>query len=244
MSDTWPRWSAVVVFATAMAWVEAAVVLYLRTLVDRIVPYQTDPLPPLPGADWAELVREASTLLMLGAVGWLAGRSWRSRLGYFALAFGWWDILYYVFLIPLTGWPRSWRDWDVLFLLPLPWWGPVLAPILIALVLVCGGTLVVRHDTPDRPFWPRATTMACGGTGAVLALYVFMADALRTAHEGEAALRAMLPQRFNWSLFLLALGLMILPVADLCLRTAARSSRVRLSAPPGRTREVALAKEA
>src|SRR5512139_1159051 len=92
------HWTVVVVFAAAMAWVEAAVVYDLRTLVDRLEPYQANPLPEMGRLGDAELVREIATLVMLAAVGWLAGRTWRGRLGYASLTFGCWDILYYVFL--------------------------------------------------------------------------------------------------------------------------------------------------
>ena len=54
-----------------------------------------------------ELVREGATLLMLAMTGMLAGRTWRARLGYAAIAFGFWDILYYVFLRIMSGWPAS-----------------------------------------------------------------------------------------------------------------------------------------
>jgi hypothetical protein len=70
-----------------------------------------------------EVVREAATLIMLLAVGTLAGRGWRNRLGYTGIAFGTWDILYYAFLKMICGWPRNLLDWDILFLMPLPWWG-------------------------------------------------------------------------------------------------------------------------
>ena len=76
----------------------------------------------------------------------LAGRTWRSRLGYAALAFGVWDIFYYVFLKVICGWPHSLLDWDILFLLPLPWWGPVLAPVSIALLMILWGTLASGWD--------------------------------------------------------------------------------------------------
>src|SRR5690348_8758386 len=70
------RWLVVALYAVAMAWVEAAVVYYLRTLVDRIDPYQPNPLPIATGLGEAELVREFATLAMLVAVGWLAGATW------------------------------------------------------------------------------------------------------------------------------------------------------------------------
>ncbi len=214
----WPRWSVVVVYAIAMAWLEAAVVLYLRTLVGRLDPYQPHPLPLVPILGMAELIREAATLVMLGTVGWLAGQTWRSRLAYAVVAFGVWDIFYYVFLRPLTAWPNSLLDWDILFLLPLPWWGPVLAPVLIALLMVVGGSLVAFRDTEAQPFWPSGRALGICAAGVVLALYVFMADAIRIAGQGEAALRALLPVRFEWRLFALAWVLMAWPVAELLLK--------------------------
>src|SRR5689334_23913292 len=83
---------------------------------------------------------------MIAAVRTLAGRTWRRRAGYAAIAFGVWDIFYYVFLRLISGWPRALLDWDILFLLPLPWWGPVLAPVSIALVMILWGTLATQPD--------------------------------------------------------------------------------------------------
>src|SRR5436190_22730947 len=129
------RWLLVLVFATAMAWMESATVYYLRLMFDRLEPYQPDAMPMRGVVGPVELVRELATLVMLFTVGLLAGRTRRSRIGYMAIAFGAWDILYYVFLKVIYGWPKSLFDWDVLFLLPLPWWGPVLAPMLIAALM-------------------------------------------------------------------------------------------------------------
>ena len=97
------RWMLVVTFAVGMAWVEAACVYYLRVMVDRVEPYQPDPLPIRGILGEVELVREGATLLMLAMTGILAGRTWRTRLGYAAIAFGFWDILYYVFLRIISG---------------------------------------------------------------------------------------------------------------------------------------------
>jgi hypothetical protein len=210
------RWLIVVLYAAAMAYVESAVVLYLRTLSGHMDPYQADPLTLPDGLIRAEMVREAATLIMLFAVGWLAGRTWRSRLGYALVAFGVWDILYYVFLVPLTGWPRSLLDWDILFLLPLPWWGPVLAPVSIAVLMVVVGTLVGLFDRPERAFWPGAWAWGASLVGAALALYVFMADAMRAAGGGAEAIRRVLPTQFNWPVFVVALLLLAAPVVDLC----------------------------
>jgi len=83
------------------------------------------------------------------------------RLGYAAIAFGSWDILYYVFLRIISGWPASLFDWDILFLLPLPWWGPVLAPVCIASLMIVWGTLVTqRQDRIPATRFTRAS-VAC-----------------------------------------------------------------------------------
>jgi hypothetical protein len=207
------RWVTVVVFAVAMAWLEAATVYYLRAMVDRIEPYQENPLPLRGILGQVELVREAATLVMLLTIGMLAGRTWNRRLGYTAIAFGVWDIFYYVFLRMICDWPRSLLDWDILFLLPLPWWGPVLAPICIALLMIVWGTFATQFvdrgpaSSLTRPLW------YVSGLGIALALSVFMADALRTVPQGLDVTMQVLPRAFNWSMFCVALTLMAVPVA-------------------------------
>jgi hypothetical protein len=215
MRDLLKRLGLVFAFAIAMAWVESAVVVYLRVLIGRIDPYQADPLPISVGLGWIEVGREIATLVMLWAVGWLAGRTWRGRAGYSLIAFGTWDIFYYIFLVPMNGWPHSLLDWDVLFLIPLPWWGPVLAPVLISLLLIIGGTLAAARDHFQRSAWPHWWTWLFNLTGVGLALYTFMAEAIRALSGGETAIRQALPVSFNWLLFWLALALMAVPVMDL-----------------------------
>ena len=209
------RWTTVALYGAAMAWVEAAVVIYLRTLVDRIEPYHPDPLPVSVGLGQIELVREIATMIMLLCVGRLAGRTWRAKLAYTLIAFGVWDILYYVFLKLMGGWPNSVFDWDILFLLPLPWWGPVLAPMLIAFLMILGGTLVTQFDQSGGDIWPDVKVWLLAAGGVLLALVVFMTDSLLAAHQGQEAIRAVLPTRFNWPLFALAVSLMLMPMIDL-----------------------------
>jgi hypothetical protein len=224
------RWIVVALYAAAMAWVESAVVFYVRTMINRVEPYQAEPLPIIGSLGPVELVREIATLLMLLTVGLLAGRTWRARLGYSAIAFGVWDILYYVFLKVMCGWPHSLFDWDILFLLPLPWWGPVAAPVLIALLLILWGTLVSQFNprTPSRSRgWASRGSISAG---IVLALYTFMADTLAVASQGTDVVRRVLPAHFNWPLFTLALALMAAPVLQQCyeLWTRRQVARARL----------------
>jgi len=203
------RWGVVLAFAVAMAWVEAASVFYIRTLVDRIEPYQTNPLPIDGALGNVELWREASTLVMLTTLGVLAGRTWRRRAGYAALAFGVWDIFYYVFLRLISGWPRTLLDWDILFLLPLPWWGPVLAPVTISLVMIVWGTLATQSGADDAVDTP--WTWALAWAGIVVALAVFMIDAWRALPDGRDAVLRVLPSTFNWPLFSVAVLMMASP---------------------------------
>jgi hypothetical protein len=182
------------------------------------------------GLDRTELAREAATLLMLMTVGWLAGRKWRTRLAYWLIAFGVWDIFYYVFLKTLTGWPQSLFSWDVLFLLPLPWWGPVFAPVSVALLMILWGTLMCGEEEPGEGLCLNRKVYGLNLAGIGLALYVFMADSIRVLGEGREILRTLLPTKFNWPLFGVAWLLMAVPVADAAWQ-AWRRRGTRLVAP-------------
>jgi hypothetical protein len=206
------RWAVVVLFAIAMAWMESATVIYLRTLVGRLDPYQATPLPRATSFEYVEIVREAATLLLLTAASWLAGREWRSRVGYFFVTFGAWDILYYVFLVVTIGWPRSLANWDVLFLIPLPWWAPVVAPVLVASgMLICGTLMTQCNPAP----WPRRWAWISTWAGVAVALVVFTTDARHALKGGEDAIRMALPVSFNWPAFVLALALMSAALVDI-----------------------------
>ncbi|HXF94376.1 MAG TPA: hypothetical protein VNK46_16615 [Nitrospiraceae bacterium] len=225
--NTRPRWIMLTFYAAAMAWAESATVFYVRTLVGRVDPYQPHPTPVRADLIGVELVREAATLVMLAAVAWLAGRTMRSRFGSFLIIFGIWDILYYGCLHLISGWPRSPLDWDILFLIPLPWWGPVLAPTTIALVMIAGGTLLCRTEQVEPAPRPRRWTWSLSLFGIVLALYVFMADALSVSAEGMGAIQSVRPVWFNWPLFLVAVVAMTAPFIDLATRLRVRATHAR-----------------
>src|SRR5580700_10847047 len=116
-------------FSIAMGFLEAAVVIYLRKMY-----YPNGFHFPLtvvePDIGLTEFLREAATVIMLLAIGILTGKNTSQKFGIFLFCFAIWDIFYYVFLKMLIGWPASLLDWDILFLIPVPWVGPVLAPCL------------------------------------------------------------------------------------------------------------------
>ena len=227
------RYGVVVVFAIGMAWVEAATVYYLRVMVDRVQPYQENPLPIQGVLGQVELVREAATLVMLVTVGMLAGRTRRAQAGYAAIAFGVWDIFYYLFLRIIGGWPGSLFDWDILFLLPLPWWGPVLAPISIAVLMIVEGTLESRREVSGSAPSVERRLGRLQGLGILLALYVFMADALSALHHGLDA-SMVLPETFDWPLFCMAFSLMAAPLMQSAWRQLHRRVSPRIQAFEGR----------
>jgi hypothetical protein len=146
------RVALIVVFALAMALVEAMVVVYLREILglrfDRGPLDQRTLATVTARAPWllpAERWREAATLVMLVCFALLAERPWHRRGGVFLLAFGLWDLGYYLWLRLLLGWPPSLLTRDVLFLIPVPWVAPVLLPVAVAAGMCLCGLLLLRR---------------------------------------------------------------------------------------------------
>ncbi len=180
-----------------MAYVEAAVVVYLRELV-----YPegfTLPLKALPDKLVAiEIAREAATLIMLAAVAGLTARKFWDRFGCFIVMFGTWDIFYYVWLKVTLGWPSSLTEWDVLFLIPVPWTGPVIAPMLVSAVMIFAGLGIIRLFAEGTSFRPTGFAWVLAVTGTLVILYTFM----RGASAGSGG---QMPQPYLYNL--LAAGL-------------------------------------
>jgi hypothetical protein len=193
-------------YAVAMAFLEAVVVAYIRALLD-ITADRVSLGPYVAMETW----REVATIVMLAAVGWIAGRRGAERWAYGLFAFGLWDIAYYGWLYVLLGWPETLFDWDILFLIPLRWWGPVLSPVLIAvLICVCAVLAVVRLDR-GRPLGITPARVGVVLGGGLLALYVFMSDAIHALLAGQTDWDTLRPSPFKWPLFLVALALMAVP---------------------------------
>jgi hypothetical protein len=162
--------AAVVAFGIAMGYLEAAVVVYLRSAIETgsVVPAH-DP-GTLGTFEAIEVARELATLVMIAAVGWLAGRTRLERLAWAAVVFGAWDLVYYLGLRLAIGWPPSLDTWDVLFLIPGPWVGPVWAPIVVSAALVGSGLTAARRLRAGRPIvvGPARALAALAGGGLVI----------------------------------------------------------------------------
>lgn len=139
------------VFYMAMAYLESAVVVYLRALY---YPEGFDfPLVPMDRSlVGAEVWREVATIIMLLAPAALVTRSALERFAWFCFGFGVWDIFYYVWLKVLLDWPASLMSRDLLFLVPLPWVGPVWAPCVVSLGLIAFAFIVLRGRSRDARF--------------------------------------------------------------------------------------------
>ena len=214
----------IALFAIAMANAEAAAVSYLRELYGiedlvRDLPAAADRFTAI------EIGREVATMAMLLSVGWIAGRKLQDRLGAFVFVFGVWDIAYYFWLALFAGFPSSPLDWDVLFLIPLPWWGPVLAPSLIAAMMCVGGASAVYGADRGVSWRLSWTNAAIAGAGIAIVLYTFMADALGAAPDGAEAVRRVRPSDFQWGLF--AMGFVVMSWAGLRVTWPGRSRLLR-----------------
>ncbi len=143
----------VVVFGIAFAYIEAAVVVYLRVIFypDGF----TFPLAFGDSALWRRLLlsevgREGATLVLILTSCRLIGRNRRQRLAYFLTIFAVWDIFYYVWLKVLLDWPGSVTDWDILFLMPVVWASPVYVPVLISLTMFVFAMVILWRDWCGR----------------------------------------------------------------------------------------------
>jgi hypothetical protein len=158
LSDTSPqplkamlkRFCIVVVFGIALAYIEAAVVVYLREIFHPAG--FTFPLTELGTTSlWKRLLlietgREAATLVVIFTASCLFGRNLRQRFAFFLTIFAVWDIFYYIWLKVLIGWPGSIMDWDILFLMPTVWAGPVVAPVIISLILLAFAVIILYRS--------------------------------------------------------------------------------------------------
>jgi hypothetical protein len=159
-----------VLFSAAFGYLEAAVVIYLRSIYaplrGHFYPASAGDLFPLLtlaqlrslGPEHLirlqiEVGREFATLLMLAGAALVAACNVRAWVAAFVLCFGVWDISFYLFLKILIGWPASLFTWDILFLIPVPWSGPVLAPVLTAVSMCCSGVLLLRREYNQRPVY-------------------------------------------------------------------------------------------
>lgn len=208
---------ALLLFGTAFGYLEAAVVSYLRLLHEparqRYYPGRPDSqLFPLLTLDQLraaggqqqllaiEIGREAATILMLAGVALAVAGNAGQWTAAFVIAFGTWDITFYVFLKVLLGWPASLLTWDILFLIPVPWVGPVLAPALVSAAMIAAGTWHLRQEARGEPVPIGAAHWAGMIAGAGVVVVSFAMDYRYIMAGG-------MPRSFSWTVFAVGMAL-------------------------------------
>ncbi|MBI4657085.1 MAG: hypothetical protein HY746_10125 [Elusimicrobia bacterium] len=207
----WPA-----VFGIAMGFLEAAAVVYLRQMFyPEGFKFPLAPIKP----DiilLTEILREAATLIMLISIACIQARRLIVRFAYFIFVFGIWDIFYYIFLKLALNWPVSVFDWDILFLIPIVWTGPVIAPVICSLTMIglAGEILYFEEKGIIARF--EALEWALLICGAFLIFLSFIRDfgliilknnflpripSLINDPEFIRLLSAYVPWSFNWPLF-------------------------------------------
>ena len=197
------KFTAITLFSIAMAFLEAAIVFYLRELYYpegfcfplKIIP--TDIL-------LVEIGREISTIVMLAFVGMIAGKNPLEKFCYFLFSFGIWDIFYYIWLKVIMNWPPSLLTWDLLFLVPVPWVGPVLAPLIVALTMTIVAVVIIYLQERGQYFKINKLDLALGALATLLIFVSFILDFPRMAAQES-------PVKYHWELLILGefLGLFV-----------------------------------
>lgn len=183
-----------------MAYLESAVVVYLRAMygIENLL---TDINLTPDKYTFIEIGREAATIIMLALIAVIAGNTNLKKTGYFFLSFGIWDIFYYIWLYVFIQWPGSLLEWDVLFLIPLPWWGPVIAPILISILLIVIGYLFIV----ETKFKITRFDWLIFFLSVFVILFTFMEDSINSILTGKGNLAEVRPTKFGWVLYSISL---------------------------------------
>lgn len=225
----------IVIFSVAMAALEAAVVVYLRELYYPDVFTVNFKLVD-ENIVMVEIVREMATLVMLAAIGYIAGKRFKDRLAWFLLSFAIWDIFYYAWLKVFIDWPSTFLDWDILFLIPITWIGPVAAPLICSFTMIVLGLVLLRWD-PSIP--KKVWALILGGV--VLILFTFIRDyaALIIAHDLIAEFPNLLhhelflkkaaelvPKPYLWSIFWMGQGMLLAGIFLLLKNRGLRSEKL------------------
>ncbi len=205
----------VAIYSIAMGFLEAIVVIYLRQLYYTNgfdFPIQTFP-PRMLSIEW---LREIVTIVMLVTIGLLAGKNPLQKFLYFLYSFGVWDIFYYIGLKLLINWPSSFLTWDILFLIPVTWIGPVLAPIICSLTMIVLAKSLVCLQEKGCTVKIRSSEWIALISGAFIIFCTFILDYTKIiAKEGflsdfwklaeneefQQTISQYKPTYYNWYLF-------------------------------------------
>jgi len=204
------------IFSIAMGYMECAVVIYLRKLY-----YPGGfqfPLVPLDTSiGLVELFREAATIIMLLGVGILSAKTTALRLAHFIFCFAIWDLFYYLFLWIFLGWPVSLFTWDILFLIPVPWVGPIITPCMVSITMILLSLSIMYFQRLGVDTRLKVKEWGLFSLGSLVVILSFIWDYWRYIREVKLSeianpisgqhnlfseIKDYVPVDFNWPLFL------------------------------------------
>ncbi len=209
------RFYPATIFGIAFGFLEAIVVVYLRKI------YYPDgfsfPLTILePQMIQIEIIREFATIIMLATSGWILGKSFAERFSFFIFTFAVWDIFYYVALKLFLNWPMSLLTWDVLFLIPITWIGPVIAPIICSAGMIIISLIHIFLLENNYKVRFNKYHLILIFAGVIIIIYTFIQDYLdlfnkhnfwkdiaRISERKEFwnVIQNYIPVEFNWGMF-------------------------------------------
>ena len=203
--------AVVIIWGIAFGFVEASVVEYLRAIYYPLsdggfhFPILTLAELQKMGPEHIhrleiEIAREFCTLVMLVTIAIAAARNRREAWAHFMIAFGVWDIFYYVWLKIFLDWPAGLMTWDLLFLLPVPWVSPVAAPVIISLGLIISGLIVLGFEDKGQPLLMKWRDWLLIAFGGFIVIVSFCWDYKNIIAGG-------FPNPFQWKLFFIGLAL-------------------------------------
>ena len=208
------RLITITAFAIAMGFLESAVVVYMREIL-----YPDGfafPLSPIPiSLAFTELLREVATVIMLVTIGILAAKRFSTGFAWFIYSFAIWDIFYYIFLKLLLGWPETLMTWDVLFLIPTTWTGPVLSPVLVSLTMILLAMVILIYAEREKETRLHRLEWIGLIAGSLVLIFGFVLDYSQhmLAHFSVAGMlqvknpevlevaTSYIPHRFPWWIF-------------------------------------------
>lgn len=180
-------------FGIAMGFLEAIIVVYLRELYyPNGFNFPLEVIPPF--ILLVEIVREFCTMIMLITLAWLAGRNKLEIFSYFLFSFAIWDIFYYIALKIFLNWPESFFTWDILFLIPVTWISPVIAPIICSAAMILL-SLIILSVTEKSDFKIMKIEWSLIWTSAFVIFISFIWD------FQKLLLPNFVPQHFQWEIF-------------------------------------------
>lgn len=219
------------IFGVAMGFLEAIVVVYLRQIY-----YPGGFCFPLefitPGMISMEWLREFATVVMLISIAAIAGKNRLAKFAYFLYSFAIWDIFYYVALKILLDWPPSLLTWDVLFLIPVIWVGPVLAPVICSLtmILLAGCIIFLQEKGCEVKIGLPGWVLILSGAFIIFCTFIwdysaiiirggFLSDFLTLADNEQfaAVILQYSPTHYRWGLFALGKVLILCAIARMVL---------------------------